>query len=173
MGDTVNFGFTDLDGHHRTLAEFRGKYVLVDIWGTWCHGCREEMQTTIDTYKTYKGRGFEIVGIANEDVYGTPTPGDSTQAAFLKDKSDNAWKMFRKIPWTQTSTLVAQRPGEELLALIPRLGGGRRYPYHVLIDPAGKLINNDQDQLSLTALDVLLDRTLPEEAASVESGTSK
>jgi thiol-disulfide isomerase/thioredoxin len=164
IGDTVNFGFTDLDGHHRTLADFRGKYVLLDIWGTWCRGCRRELQRVIETYKTYKGRGFEVIGISNEDVYDTPTPGDSAQAAFLKDKADKAWTLFRKLPWPQMSTLVAQRPGEDLLALIPRLGGGHGYPYHVLIDPTGHLIENDQAQLDMTALDMFLDRRLPDEA---------
>jgi thiol-disulfide isomerase/thioredoxin len=174
VGDTVNFGFTDLDGHHHTLAEFRGTYVLLDIWGTWCRGCRVEMQRVIETYKTYHGRGFEIIGISNEDVYGTPIPGDSVQAAFLNAKADKAWKLYRKLPWPQTSTLIAQRPGEDVLALITRLGS-HGYPYHVLIDPAGRLLENDQAQLSGTALDMLLDRRLPEEttpAASENLGKS-
>jgi peroxiredoxin len=58
-----DFSFTDLAGKHRTLSDFRGKYVLLDFWGTWCAPCVAEIPNLKETYERYRGRGFEIIGL--------------------------------------------------------------------------------------------------------------
>ncbi len=47
----------------RRLSEFRGKYVLVDVWGTWCPPCREDVPHHKRAYATYRDMGFEILGL--------------------------------------------------------------------------------------------------------------
>jgi peroxiredoxin len=56
--------FTTLEGKPIALKSLRGKVVLVNFWATSCPGCIKEMPGMIDTYKQYKGKGFEIIAVA-------------------------------------------------------------------------------------------------------------
>ncbi len=56
--------FTDADGNEHTLAEYKGKYVLVNIWATWCPPCRQEMPSLDRLQKQKGGDKFEVVTIA-------------------------------------------------------------------------------------------------------------
>ncbi|WP_324779427.1 peroxiredoxin family protein [Thiobacillus sedimenti] len=56
--------FTTLQGKAIALKDLRGKVVLVNFWATSCPGCVKEMPGLVDTYKQYKGRGFEVVAVA-------------------------------------------------------------------------------------------------------------
>ena len=79
----VNFSapeltLTDLQGVTHSLADYRGKVVLVNIWATWCPPCKQEMPTLQTFYNKYADQGFVIVAINDGD----PTP-DVLQ--FVKD----------------------------------------------------------------------------------------
>jgi thiol-disulfide isomerase/thioredoxin len=56
--------FQDKDGRTRTLAEFRGKVVLLNIWATWCAPCREEMPTLDRLQAELGGPDFEVVALS-------------------------------------------------------------------------------------------------------------
>lgn len=61
----------DFTGHTLTGAAFdskelRGKFVLLDFWGSWCGPCRKSNPHLKELFKKYNGKGFEIVGIAHE-----------------------------------------------------------------------------------------------------------
>lgn len=56
--------FADGDGRARSLADFRGKVVLLNIWATWCGPCREEMPTLDRLQATLGGPGFEVVALS-------------------------------------------------------------------------------------------------------------
>ena len=56
--------FTTLDGRQVSLADLRGRPVLVTFWATTCPGCMEEMPHLIDLYKELNPRGLEIIGVA-------------------------------------------------------------------------------------------------------------
>jgi len=60
----VTTAYTDADGKERTLTEYRGKYVLVNIWATWCPPCRKEMPSLDRLQKQKGGDKFEVVTIA-------------------------------------------------------------------------------------------------------------
>ena len=56
--------FTTLEGKSISLADLRGKIVLVNFWATSCPGCVKEMPDLAATYNQYKNRGFEVVAVA-------------------------------------------------------------------------------------------------------------
>ncbi len=56
--------FTHADGGEFTLAEFRGKHVLVNFWATWCAPCRKEMPMLSELQSEFGGESFEVVTIA-------------------------------------------------------------------------------------------------------------
>jgi|SRR6516162_1218861 thiol-disulfide isomerase/thioredoxin len=59
--------FQTLDGRSVGLAQYRGKVVLLNFWGTWCGVCRSEIPELIKLQKEYGKRGFTVLGIAMED----------------------------------------------------------------------------------------------------------
>ena len=59
-----DFQFTDGEGHAQSLADFRGKVVLLNIWATWCLPCRKEMPTLDRLQATLGGPDFEVVALS-------------------------------------------------------------------------------------------------------------
>jgi peroxiredoxin len=62
-----DFALRTLGGRRVRLSQFRGKTVLVNFWATWCAPCRVEMPWLAALYDRYRGRNFEIIGVAMDD----------------------------------------------------------------------------------------------------------
>ena len=62
-----NFSLPDLDGQMVSLADYRGKVVLLNIWATWCPPCLEEMPSMEKLYQELKGEGFEILAVSIDE----------------------------------------------------------------------------------------------------------
>jgi thiol-disulfide isomerase/thioredoxin len=58
---------TDIHGVSRSVADYRGQVLLVNLWATWCPPCKEEMPTLESFYNKYKEQGFAVVGINDGD----------------------------------------------------------------------------------------------------------
>lgn len=63
----LDFTNTDINGKSLSLSAFKGKYVLLDFWGSWCEPCREGNPHLIRIYKKYQPKGLEIIGIASDE----------------------------------------------------------------------------------------------------------
>jgi len=62
-----DFTLTDVEDKERKLADYKGKVLIVDIWGTWCPPCRMEIPHFVELHKRYKDAGLEIVGVNYEE----------------------------------------------------------------------------------------------------------
>ena len=62
-----DFTLKDADGKPVTLSEFKGKVVLLNFWATWCGPCKIEIPWFKDFQKTYKDKGFTVLGVAMDD----------------------------------------------------------------------------------------------------------
>lgn len=58
-----NFSMLTVDGKHISLADYKGKVVLVNIWATWCPPCVREIPRLQRTYEAYSGQGFVLIGM--------------------------------------------------------------------------------------------------------------
>lgn len=110
----------DASGKQVNLASFRGKYVLIDFWASWCGPCRRENPKAVAAYHKYKAKGFEILGISLDRA--------KDKAAWLKAIKEDGLK------WTQVSDL---RGWENKVA---KLYGIEEIPQNYLIDPKGIIV---------------------------------
>lgn len=59
-------GLTDMSGRVWRMSALRGKVVIVNLWGSWCRPCREEMPFLNTLYERYRGRGLVVLGVAED-----------------------------------------------------------------------------------------------------------
>jgi thiol-disulfide isomerase/thioredoxin len=76
--DIAPFSFRDAAGADRTLADFKGRTVLLNLWATWCAPCRKEMPDLAQLQKDLGGEDFEVLALSLD------IKGADASAAFLK-----------------------------------------------------------------------------------------
>lgn len=127
------------NGGPATLADFRGKIVLLDFWGYWCGPCVHEMPALMDLHDKYKDRGLVIIGV-HDDSAASIEEMDKELAEARKD----LWK-GRDLPF-----LIALDGGGDTLiegtdlksrGATTAAYGVRSFPTTVLIDRDGRLVS--------------------------------
>jgi thiol-disulfide isomerase/thioredoxin len=108
------------------VGALAGKVVLIDFWGSWCVPCRKSHPSMKELYATYKDRGFEIIGIANE-VAGGSKPMETQVRNWRKAVEDDG------IPWKH----ILYDPSVADLVKVYDVGG---YPTKFLVGRDGKFI---------------------------------
>jgi len=122
-----NFSAADINGRPLSLSGFKGKYVLVDFWASWCVPCRKGNPHLKELYVQYKDKGFEVIGVADDDRDTT-----AWHKAVAKDG----------LPWRQVLRGLKHDAvkGYDKTNDISELFGIHSLPTQVLIDPSGKII---------------------------------
>ncbi|WP_118972305.1 TlpA disulfide reductase family protein [Taibaiella koreensis] len=116
-----DFTLVSLDGKQIALSAFRGKYVLIDFWASWCPPCRAENPNVVAAYEKFKSKNFTILGVSLDKDK------DKWQEAVTKDK----------LGWNHVSDLQGWE------STVAALYGVQSIPANFLVDPAGKIIATD------------------------------
>ena len=117
------FAEADTAGKMVSLSSFRGKYVLIDFWASWCGPCRQENPNVVKAFNQYKGKNFTILGVSLD----RPNAKEAWLKAIHKDG----------LNWTQVSDLQFWK------SKTADIYGVRAIPQNFLLDPNGKIIGKN------------------------------
>lgn len=124
-GPAPDFAKLDINGKSVKLSDFRGKYVLLDFWGSWCAPCRAANPHLKELYTQYAAKGFEIVGVASEKVTS-------------QEQAEKMWKAaVEKDGLTWTNLLNNEKSMQQDVTAMYSIEG---YPTQILLDKEGKII---------------------------------
>jgi len=66
--DTIDFALPDLKGVERQLSEFRGKWVVLNFWATWCPPCLKEIPELVEFHEQFQDKNAVVIGVDFEDI---------------------------------------------------------------------------------------------------------
>jgi peroxiredoxin len=114
----IAFTQNNVDGKAINLTDFKGKYVLIDFWASWCGPCREENPNVLKNYTKFKDKNFTVLGVSL----------DRQKDKWIKAIKDD------KLDWTQVSDLKFWNNE------VAQLYGIKSIPQNFLVDPNGIIV---------------------------------
>lgn len=123
------------EGKEIKLSSFRGQYVLVDFWASWCGPCRRENPSVVEAYNRFRDKNFTVLGVS-------------------LDRQKEAWEkaiVEDNLNWTHISDL---KYWQSVVVPVYRI---ESIPFNVLVDPEGKIV---AENLRGSALDQKLSEIL-------------
>lgn len=91
------FELKDLEGNLVKLSSFRGKYVLIDFWASWCGPCRKEIPNIKQVYNSFADKGLVVIGVSvdqNEEEWRQAVKEEQVQYLQLSDIEGITWKLY-------------------------------------------------------------------------------
>jgi peroxiredoxin len=119
--DAQDFSQADTAGIMISLSSFKGKYVLVDFWASWCKPCRMENPNVLAAFERFKAKNFTVLGVSL----------DQNRSSWIKAINDD------KLYWSQVSDLKSWNND------VARQYKIQQIPQNILIDPNGKIIGKN------------------------------
>jgi peroxiredoxin len=134
MADPVDFELPGLDGKTYRLSDYRGKWVLVNYWATWCPPCREELPELEVFHANHKDKDAVVLGIAMERI-----------------KKDRLQK-FVDDQFLSYPILMMKPAASTELGKVPGL------PTSYLVDPQGELAARQVGPVTLDDLEAFINK---------------
>ena len=127
-----DFPLLKRDSSKFTLSENRGKYLMIDMWASWCHPCRQAIPHWKTVYQKYHDKGFDIVSMSL----------DSKMKDWTKAMDEE------KMPWTQ---IKDEFPVKMMPAKVASMYMTTFIPFYVLLDKEGKILVYSGDEAKIDA----------------------
>ncbi len=133
----ANFVLQDMTGKQHTLGDYRGKWLIINYWATWCPPCLEEMPDLVNLYDARKNKDIMVIGVAFE--YTSP----KAVAAFVDD-------MLVSYPIVLGDASIAKK-----------LGKAEVMPTTFIYNPAGKLVKTKRGLITRAMIEQIIASSAP------------
>ena len=145
----VDYELPDVDGQMQSLDQYRGKWVIVNYWATWCTTCLKELPDLIAMHEHHKDGDIAVVGINFEDI------GNDRLASFV-DEQGVSFPVLRSEPVPVTA-----------IGKVPAL------PTTYIIDPQGRIVAGEVGLVTRQQLEDYIDGMKDRNAAAGSGATAR